>query len=898
MITASRWWGWSRWAVGLGGLLALVWGAAGQFPPEEEDPQGGVKKRIIVDDDDPNNPGATVGTPPHLRLDELLYAAQEAKHPVIKELYQKHTVPFDRLYTKGGKGAIRPIEHARGGPIPEMTVILLNADGQEIGQALVNSNIVRRVDYFEEIVVTEANKLLSYKPLGTTPGPDGLTATDQVAAAEKLLAAAVRFHDFSRERLIRKGKGWDEIRKPLADRLREVRLLQLKTALAANDWPTVREVSQRLLRAYPRDPVVAAEVATARIGEAQRLLASDQPTEHVKAREILDEFEARYPGGGGDAIKEIRRKLTSLAQEAFRTAQVKKKAGDLAGAARALDRAAALDPTLPELREMLRELKSGYQTLYVGVREYPVWMSPMTARLDSEKQAVELLFEGLLNEVPDGHGGVHYRPGAAVAMPAVVPGGREVTLRSFELDASGRFGFESHDVVETVKFMQKYQHTWSGYVLPWMEELPTPIDTTTLRINFRQGHPDPRALLTFKLLPARWLTAHRKEPDDAVFAESPFGTGPYRLYSTSKAVGQAPREMVFIDNPLYSRWRDRADLPHIREIRFVETSKVPNLVEWFQQGRLHILTDVATADLDQFLSPAANLTNVVQAYTAETNRRIYMLAVNHRRPYLQNTLLRQGLSMAIDREAILDAVFRAKTKFHTALTGPFPARSWATPPGPGGKPIPLLNRDGALTRLQAYLADNSTRDSVTLSYPAEDAQATQACQMIKTQVESLFNDLPGRKLTIQLEAVPKRDLILRVEEEHRYDLAYVPFEYPDDWYPFGLGAFLDSTATARGGRNWLGFGKQSTDEGDTRLEALLRDLRGYRDFQQLLTKTAEVHKLFNESMPFIPLWQLDRHLLVHNRVRIYTGLTDQPVSPRVLNPTTLFQGIAYWRIEE
>ncbi|MCS6865593.1 MAG: ABC transporter substrate-binding protein [Gemmataceae bacterium] len=898
MRTAWRWCGWSRLAAGLGGLMALTIGAFGQFPPEEEDPRGGVKKRIIVDDEDSNNPGAVAGTPPHLRLDELLYAAQEAKHPTLKELYQKHTVPFDRLYTKGGKGPIRPIEYARGNALPEMTVTLLNAEGQETGSALVNSSIVRRVEYFEEIVVTEANKLLAYKPFGTTAGPEGLTVAEQLTAAEKLLAAALRFHDFSRERLIRKGKGWDEIRQPLADRLREVRLLQLKTALAANDWPTVREVGQRLLRAYPRDAGVASEVAAARILEAQRLLASDQPTAPVKAREILDELEARYPGGGGEAIKEMRKKLTSLAQDAFRTAQTRKKAGDLAGAARALDRAAALDPTLPELREMLRELKSGYQTLSVGVREYPVWMSPMTARLDSEKQAVELLFEGLLTEVPDRHGGLHYRPGAALIMPRVIPGGREIALRSFELDASGRFGFESHDVVETVKWMQKYQHTWSGYMLSWMDELPTPLDTTTLRVTFRQGHPDPRALLTFKLLPARWLTANRKTPDDAVFAESPFGTGPYRLYSNSKAIGNTPREMVFIDNPLYSRWRDRADLPHIREIRFVETAKVPNLVEWFQQGRLHILTDVPTAELDRFLNPAANLTNIVQAYTAETNRRIYLLAINHRRPYLQNSLLRQGISLAIDREAILDAVFRAKTKFHTALTGPFPPKSWATPKGPSGTPIPLLNRDGAFTRLQAYLADNSTRDNVTLSYPANDALAAQACQMIKTQVESLFNDLPGRKLTIQLEAVPPRDLILRVEEEHRYDLAYVPFEYPDDWYPLGLGAFLDSTATDRGGRNWLGFGKQSTEEADTRLEALLRDLRGYRDFQQLAAKAGEVHRLFNEVVPFIPLWQLDRHLLVHKRVKIYTDLTDQPVSPRVLNPTTLFQGIAYWRMEE
>jgi ABC-type transport system substrate-binding protein len=549
---------------------------------------------------------------------------------------------------------------------------------------------------------------------------------------------------------------------------------------------------------------------------------------------------------------------------------------------------------------MQRELKAGYQTLYVGVRDYPVNMSPITARLDSEKQVVELLFEGLLAEVPDDGGGARYRPAGAVAMPAVVPNGREFHLRTFDRDATGRFGFESHDVVSTLKFLQSRTHTWAAYPLPWLDELPTPKDNTTVRINFRLGHPDPRSLLTFKLLPARWMEANNKQVDDDGFAKAPAGTGPYKLLVNPRADGNSPREMVFVDNPLYGRWRDRTNQPYIKEIRLIEIAKVHNVVESFRQGSLHILTDVPTAELDKFMGPAANLSGKVQAFTASNNRRIHMLAVNHRRPTMQSKSLRQGLSLAIDREAILNDVYRAgKSDIHRAMSGPFPPKSWATVKGPGGNTIPLGNRDLAVTKLRDYLNERSAKTEISLLFPEGDPLALAACNRIKAHVEGLFKDSPGKKLTIQLEAVPVPDFWIRVENEHRYDLAYAPFDYPDDWYPYALGAMLDPLAAESGGRNWMGFLAKGTggDGEDARLGQLLNELRAYREFGHLSAKTAEVHKLFNECVPFIPLWQLDRHILVHNSVKVYTEDSENPVSPRVLNPTTLFQGIARWRLE-
>ena len=903
---------WTRVSTALAGLVtAFAVGAIGQPPGEEEDPKGGVKKKVVVEDDPvivkpkgDNGPG----TSPDVKLDELARGAEEAKHAAIKDLYLKHAVPFDKLYHKAGTSRIKPIPVARGERLPpQFGIQEVGRDGRTGEAQGINAVDVTKIEYFEEIVLAEANAVLAMKPFGTGAGPDGWTAADQLDAAERVMAAALRFHDYAREnpreRPVRKGRGWDEMRKPLADRLREVRLLQLKYAVTSSDWLRVRETGSRLMLLYPKDAGVAADVASARVLEAKRLLASEKHFDHVKAKELLDEFEARYPGGGGEPVRAIRKELTELAQKAFTRAKDKKAVNDLTTARDALAQAASLDPTIAGLREMQRELKAGYQTLYVGVREYPTKMSPITARTDSEKQVVELLFEGLLTEVPDDGGGLHYRPGAAVGMPAVVPpAGREFVLRTQERGASGPSGFESHDVVSTLKLLKTRSDTWGAYTLPWFAELPTPKDNTTVRIAFKQGHPDPRALLTFKLLPARWMEANNKLVDDAGFAEKPVGTGPYKLHINPKADGNSPREMVFVDNPAYGRWRDRTNQPYIKEIRLVEVSKVHNLVESFQQGSLHILTDVPNAELDKFMGPAANLTNKVQAVTATNNRRIYMLAVNHRRPQMQSKALRQGLSQAIDREAILNEVFRAgHPDVHRGMGGPFPPKSWASVKGAGGQPVPLVNRDLAITKLRTYLGDMSCEDRCDPLVPGRRPAGGEGVQEDqRSRWSSLFKDQPGRKLTVELETpLPLRDLMLRVEDEHRYDLAYVPFDYPDDWYPYALGAMLDPLAADRGGRNWTGFLAKDTgaDDQDTRLGALLNELRAYREFGQLSAKTAEVHKLFNDCVPFIPLWQLDRHILVHNSVKVYTEDSETPVSPRVLNPTTLFQGIARWRLE-
>jgi peptide/nickel transport system substrate-binding protein len=886
-----------RWGAVVGMVLGAV--ALAQVPvvEEKEDPKGGVKRKVEVEDDLPPTRRPTPATthPPDVLLDELKQAALAASQPQHKALLEKYAVPFDNLTEAAGTIRLRPVPVHRSEwkKATHIRITPLDSSNNPLPERGVAVKDVRQLEYFEALVLADVEKLL---------GKEGKPSLEDYLLAEQLLAAALRFHDYARERNLRRGRGWEPLRVPLVQRLRQVRLEAVRLAQASGDMVRLRELSRRVSEAYPQDAEVAQTVALVRLSEAERLLESSQHLDHVRARELLDDYQARFPSEQSEQVQRLRGMLREMAAKALKRAIEKKEVGDLPSARDELARAAALDPTLEGVRNLQRELRFGYPVLYVGVWQLPRYCSPALALLDSEKQAVALLFEGLLEEVRDSSGLIRYEPAAARSLPRFLLSGREFNLRISEGRGEDRFSFTSLDVVATVQLLRQQLHTWAAWPLLWFSpEPPQARDTATVRLFLHHLHPDPRALFTFKLLPGRWLQQLGKQADDLEFAQRPFGTGPYRLHARldHPPPGQL-REVVFFDNPLYARSPERVHLPRIREIRLVEIRSspsspyLPSVQNEFRNNRLHIFPDIPTVDLPQIAGPGSGLADRVQVVTVSQHRRIHILAVNLRRPYFQRKSLRQALSLGIDREDILDHVFRGNNpeyrKYHRVMGGPFPPQSWAA----GSKPTSLTNRDLAVQRLQEYLAEPGATTTFQLSYPLEDPRAAAACTRLKTQLETLFD----KRLTLELEAVPTRDLLVRVHEEHRYDLAYIPFDYPDDYYPYALAAMLDPAAATRSGRNFCHFLHPDTnpDAEDVRFGQLLSDLKLFRDYDTLAQRAAEITERFNQSLPFIPLWQLDRHIALHRQLRIFYD-TSTPADPTTLDPTTLFTRIAYWRLE-
>src|SRR5262249_2585044 len=188
---------------------------------------------------------------------------------------------------------------------------------------------------------------------------------------------------------------------------------------------------------------------------------------------------------------------------------------------------------------------------------------------------------------------------------------------------------------------------------------------------------------------------------------------------------------------------------------------------------------------------------------------------------------------------------------HRPLNGPYPPGSWACNPE-----LKADLFDAALARAQ--LAESKkTNVRLTLKYPADEPGLAPAMEYLKTQ---LLNTLG---VELDLRPVPLRRLHEEVVDQD-YELAYYWYDYPDQTY--WLWPLLDPRSAQPGGRNFLAYTKGAG------LEKLFREAMGHRDFNRVKAITHTIHRVFaQQEMPFIPLWQLDRHVVVHNDLQLFEG---------------------------
>jgi ABC-type transport system substrate-binding protein len=812
---------------------------------EEETTKPKIKKPLRVDDDRRKPGRAGLDSPSH-----LADLAKDTKYPAVQELFKSLAKVRDVVTKKvGGALVVDPVASYIGNA-PEVEKTLQVQPYDESDKRLPKQKLelkdVRSISHYEDRTLTTVEGFLSKKEM---------PRLDMLRAAEVALDTVLRYHTRAREKEERQGDAWKNVEKNLKTKLLSVQQDLLAEYANVNNWDDGFEAAKRLA-ASSNDPDQRAKASQQLAQIVAQSLKEKQYSQARRRKKALAELFPDSP-----AVIPIDKELQEKARALMDEAKTKK---DPMEAMRLVREAEEIWPRLPGLRDLGLKLSNSYPILRVGVPELPedlknLKLSPATAFSDTEKRAVELIFESLVKPGEDPAFGQRYYPGLAVGRAKIIPRGRQFQLPR---DAHWSDGTDltATDVIRTVQLLQ--DRNFIGFAPEWagLLENPTPgSDPYVVNLTLRQGFLDPLDLMTFKVLP----TSQLDKADNPRFAKNPVGSGPFMF---DKLEGGEAR---FLANSQYRRV-DKPGLPHIREIQLFHSADPAGD---FSAGRLHLLLDLPTERIQKLKG--------LKGVTVQTlpNRRIYFLAVNHQfSRQLQNEHLRRAIAYAVNRKKILDEVFRADLKNdpqppHRPLNGPYPLGSWACLPL---STLPADLFDLRKARAQATeVKKDFTRVKLSLKYPEGDPRVERACEAIRYQVAAL-----DAGIQLDLEPRPARQLRDEVELNHAYDLAYYHYDYPSELY-WAWPLFDPSErAMDRGGPNFLGYK-------NTGLASLFIRAMSYRQFEEVQKLIQETHAQLEATMPLIPLWQLDTHIAIH-----------EDLTPVRLDPLLVFSAAEEWRLEK
>lgn len=809
----------------------------------------------------------------------LAEEANQASHPAMKKLLSTFAKPADVITAKSSMGGTKEWEveplARRYDPASIVPIDYITIEGGRKGK-FEREQIVSVV-HFEQRALSEVRKFLdSGLDRPDASGKSAVSRFDMLRTAEKVLYEVLSFHEKAKSINIRAGSAWDAFGPELEKELFQIQIAEIRALTADQDWNSATALSQRLYNERPGERELLATIEATYSSYASHLLDTRQ--DFLQARKLIETIKNKYkidlPYG-----HKVQRRLEDRAREQFNLAKRLIQEGKRTEALKHLEDAAQAWPALAGLQDFILSQQMGYPVLKIGVRHLPVQMAPTTAASDIEKAVTRLMFEPILQlrAGPSMRDGYFSKFGED---PRRVDQGWEWTIPDGLMWSDGT-PVTSTDVLRSSELVTVPGSFGSPLFNPDTNPTNDPQkvllkvtagDARTVRFSFSQAMPDPLAWLTFDLLPVHRLSPDRS-PRDPAFGRSPVGTGPFVFK------GMDGEEMIFMANPHFQR-PHAPNGPNIKEIRLIQYNDLSAARQALSNGRWHMLLDLTTQDKED-LTGVNNVSVITPtAPSGQTagfsldNPRVYFLAPNFRKPIFQNENFRKALGLSINREGILNSVFRGQgAKHHASLTGPFPENSWASMPTLSPSQVATYQTTQASNFIsEAEKAPGFTRN-LTLLYPQEDAQAALACEQIRIMVNDAI------RIRLDVRGVPHAALAAELSKESpNFDLVYWSYDFPNEM--LSIFPLFDRNSVSPAGQNFMG------NCNDTELMSIFSRMQSRRDLGYIQRQQHELHNLIWRKMLIIPLWQIDRHVAVHRSLQF----------PR-LHPTYIFEDTELWRIK-
>lgn len=851
---------------------------------EEEAPRKNPKRRVIPVEDEENSkskPEASRSAASEAGGD-LAQLVEKTNHPNLKFFFRSLAVPYDSVLYKRSSITVNGERVQQREERIEPTPPYLGNEPGRLGQQRLHLTRLAsdkkgdkdfspdpqqlvEVRPYEEIALDKVKSFLreKYEQRGERD-PLYLSRDAMLTAADQALSFVLNWHVSAIQTGKRSGKEWDAVEKKLRTQLLEVRLEKMKELANAKDWDGVLDLTHRLVADYGNaDKRIFGPVVDMLKQAINDPLGNEERKQQAFKR--LHDLEMEYPNN--PALQPLSGFLKSRAEILLKAAkdlaENKEDPQKLQQAREYLKQAEETWPQLKGLGTLRAQIRMDYPILHVGVRgQPPRYFSPAWACTDNERRAVELLFESLVKLVPDESGGFRYRRALVEIPPKVVALGRQFELPRNAFWSNGK-PLNFTDIQKSLELLKDgkgvgLSRVWGDLLDDKVESMKNPFQLT---LRLKQGFLDALAPMAFKILP-RDTFINTEE-----FAFNPVTSGPFYLDLGRSGQSDETRRsaVVFVANPSYGQRPTKHGTPHIQEIRFYSYTDNTDLAKELRGRTLDLVLDLTANQAEELQKNQGPDIVIHMPSPAVPNRRIYFLAINTRK--LEDPKLRQALSFAIDREGLLDKHFRGSLKgLHKALSGPFPAGSWAC------KPIQEGDKDGQTLFNPDRAQLQKQRAKVgpfQLKYAADNPAVEEAMKDLCAQIKE--------RTGVVLEPTPRTPHDLRddVEKVKDYDLAYYHYDFPDETY------WLAPLFGPPPGTEEMNIFKYN----NSKLSSLLTEAKSYREFVKFQEHQWLTQELLNSEMPFIPLWQLDP-LLAYRR----------NVQPSALDPLLVFNNIEDWHL--
>lgn len=350
-------------------------------------------------------------------------------------------------------------------------------------------------------------------------------------------------------------------------------------------------------------------------------------------------------------------------------------------------------------------------------------------------------------------------------------------------------------------------------------------DRLTLVIHLK--HPD--AGLLFNMSDGLFGVVPKDAGRD--FGLHPIGTGAFRFVSAVQ-----DRDVVVERNPDY--W---AGAPRLEKIRFAVVPDAITTALELKKGSGDLESNAITLDMVHSLRDAPNLATE----TGPSSVVVYM-NFNVQDAVLKDRRVRQAIACAIDRQAIVDALWRGRARLASSL---LPPEHWARA---ADSELPQYPHDVARAqRLLDEAGFPAGRDGVRLHVTLK----TSTDETTRLMAAILQQQLRAAGIDLQIRSAEFGTFYADVTKGafQIYALRWIGVNEDPDIFRYAYGSSSFPPKGANRGRY-----------ANPRVDALLAEAAASNEQNLRRKDYVEVQKILAEDMPGIPLWYPDNEV-VHNR---------------------------------